>query len=101
MSIIAAFPQRRQAPDLPETMRAAVFRGRERIQLESVPVPACGLNDAIVKITLTTICGTDVHIWREEYPVAPGRIIGHEPVGIIAALGDAVTGYALGDRVLV
>ena len=91
----------RRAPDLPETMRAAVFRGHERIQLEEMPAPACGPTDAIVKITLTTICGTDVHIWREEYPVAPGRIVGHEPVGVIAALGDAVTGYEVGDRVLV
>jgi alcohol dehydrogenase len=91
----------RPPPALPETMRAAVFRGHERIQLEQVAVPSCGPTDAIVKVTLTTICGTDVHIWREEYPVAPGRIIGHEPVGVIAALGDAVTGYAVGDRVLV
>lgn len=88
-------------PELPDTMRAAVFRGHEQIRLEEVPVPACGPTDAIVKVTLTTICGTDVHIWREEYPVAPGRIVGHEPVGVIAALGDAVTGYRVGDRVLV
>ena len=92
---------RGESVELPDTMRAAVFRGHERIQLEEVPVPACGPTDAIVKITLTTICGTDVHIWREEYPVAEGRIIGHEPVGVIAALGSAVTGYRVGDRVLV
>src|SRR6478735_497363 len=88
-------------PALPDTMHAAVFRGRERIRLEEVPVPACGPTDAIVKVTLTTICGTDVHIWREEYPVAPGRIIGHEPVGVIEQLGNAVSGYEIGDRVLV
>jgi threonine dehydrogenase-like Zn-dependent dehydrogenase len=82
-------------------MRAAVFHGREDISLEERPVPACGPNDAIVKITLTTICGTDVHIWREEYPVAPGRIVGHEPVGVIHELGSAVSGYEVGDRVLV
>jgi threonine dehydrogenase-like Zn-dependent dehydrogenase len=86
---------------LPTTMRAAVFHGREEITLDEHPVPACGPTDAIVRITLTTICGTDVHIWREEYPVAPGRIVGHEPVGVIAALGDAVSGYEVGDRVLV
>jgi len=94
-------PAARTTASLPDTMRAAVFRGRERIGIEEVPVPTCGPTDAIVKVTLTTICGTDVHIWREEYPVAPGRIIGHEPVGVIAQLGDAVTGYAVGDRVLV
>lgn len=84
-----------------ETMQAAVFEGHERIVLEERPMPACGPNDAIVKVTLTTICGTDVHIWREEYPVEQGRIVGHEPVGVIHQLGDAVSGYAVGERVLV
>ena len=84
-----------------ETMHAAVFEGRERIVLAERPLPACGPTDAIVKVTLTTICGTDVHIWREEYPVAPGRVVGHEPVGVIHALGEAVVGYEVGERVLV
>jgi len=84
-----------------ETMKAAVFEGNERIVLEEKPIPACGPTDAIVKISLTTICGTDVHIWREEYPVEQGRIVGHEPVGTIHQLGDAVSGYEVGDRVLV
>jgi alcohol dehydrogenase len=84
-----------------ETMKAAVFEGPERIVIEERPLPSCGPNDAIVKVTLTTICGTDVHIWREEYPVERGRIIGHEPVGVIHELGDAVEGYAVGQRVLV
>jgi alcohol dehydrogenase len=83
------------------TMRAAVFEGPERIVLAERPIPACGLNDAIVKVTMTTICGTDVHILRGEYPVAPGRIVGHEPVGVIHELGAAVEGYAVGQRVLV
>jgi alcohol dehydrogenase len=86
---------------MPDAMNAAVFEGHERILLEERPVPACGLTDAIVKVTLTTICGTDVHIWREEYPVDQGLIIGHEAVGVIHQLGEAVTGYELGDRVLV
>jgi alcohol dehydrogenase len=84
-----------------ETMKAAVFQGHERIVLDERPVPQCGPNDAIVRITLTTICGTDVHIWREEYPVEQGRIVGHEPVGVIHELGGAVSGYEVGDRVLV
>ena len=82
-------------------MRAAIFEGRERIVLGERPIPHCGPNDAIVKITMTTICGTDVHIWREEYPVERGRIVGHEPVGVIHELGEAVSGYEVGDRVLV
>lgn len=84
-----------------DTMRAAVFEGRGRIVLEERPLPECGPTDAIVKVTLTTICGTDVHIWREEYPVEQGRIVGHEPVGVIARLGSAVSGYEIGERVLV
>jgi threonine dehydrogenase-like Zn-dependent dehydrogenase len=84
-----------------ESMQAAVFEGRERIVLRERPIPRCGPTDAVVKVTLTTICGTDVHIWREEYPVERGRIVGHEPVGVIHELGDAVTGYEIGDRVLV
>ena len=83
------------------TMRAAVFDGAERIVLQERPVPECGPTDAIVRVTMTTICGTDVHILRGEYPVAPGRIIGHEPVGVIEQLGSAVVGYEVGDRVLV
>lgn len=84
-----------------DTMRAAVFRGHERITIEEHAMPVCGPSDAIVKVTLTTICGTDVHIWREEYPVRQGLIIGHEPVGVIHQLGEAVEGYEVGDRVLV
>jgi threonine dehydrogenase-like Zn-dependent dehydrogenase len=84
-----------------EQMKAAVFEGHERIVLEERPIPSCGPNDAIVKVTLTTICGTDVHIWREEYPVERGRIVGHEPVGVIHQLGEAVEGYSVGERVLV
>lgn len=84
-----------------KTMRAAVFEGKGRIELEERPIPTCGPSDAIVKVTLTTICGTDVHIWREEYPVEQGRIVGHEPVGVIHELGEAVQGYEVGERVLV
>lgn len=52
-------------------------------------------------MTTTTICGTDVHILKGEYPVKPGLTIGHEPVGVIARLGSAVAGYAEGERVIV
>lgn len=83
------------------TMLAAVFKGVGEIALETRPVPEIGATDALIKITTTTICGTDVHILRGEYAVAPGRIIGHEPVGVIARLGAAVTGYTIGQRVIV
>jgi alcohol dehydrogenase len=86
---------------MPDTMKAAVFEGKDQIVLEEHPMPRCGPSDAIVKVTLTTICGTDIHIWRNEYPVEQGRIVGHEPVGVIHELGEAVEGYEVGDRVLV
>ena len=94
-------PQDQTASVGTDTMRAAVFEGPGRIGLQERPMPACGPTDAIVRVTMTTICGTDVHILRGEYPVAPGRIVGHEPVGVIHALGSAVSGYEVGDRVLV
>ena len=75
------------------TMKAAVFVEPGRIILEEKPVPEIGPGDALVRITTTTICGTDVHILKGEYPVERGRIIGHEPVGVIEELGPGVTGY--------
>ena len=83
------------------TMRAAVFEGKGKISLREVPKPVPGFGEALIRVTLTTICGTDVHILRGEYPVKEGLVIGHEPVGVIAELGPGVTGYALGDRVIV
>ena len=82
-------------------MRATVFHGAEDIRVEEVPRPHAGVGEAVIRITLTTICGTDLHIVRGEYPVRPGLVIGHEPVGVIEELGDGVTGYEIGDRVLV
>ena len=84
-----------------QTMRATVFHGKDDIRLETVPLPHPGPGDVVIRITLTTICGTDLHIVRGEYPVRPGLVIGHEPVGVIAEIGVGVTGYAVGDRVLV
>jgi threonine dehydrogenase-like Zn-dependent dehydrogenase len=60
-----------------------------------------GVGEALIRVTLTTICGTDVHILKGEYPVKEGLIVGHEPVGVVEALGPGVTGYAPGDRVIV
>ncbi len=74
------------------TMNAAVFQGKGKIGLREVPRPEPGVGQALVKVTLTTICGTDVHILKGEYPVRDGLIVGHEPVGVIEALGPGVTG---------
>jgi alcohol dehydrogenase len=83
------------------TMRAAVFHGPNDIRVERVPRPRPGPGEAVVRVTLTTICGTDVHILKGEYPVRPGLVVGHEPVGVIDELGAGVTGYEVGERVLV
>ena len=82
------------------TMNAAVFERSGRIVLQEKRIPAVGPTDALIRITTTTICGTDVHILKGEYPVVPGLTIGHEPVGVIEKLGAAVTGYTEGQRVL-
>jgi 2-desacetyl-2-hydroxyethyl bacteriochlorophyllide A dehydrogenase len=84
-----------------KTMRAAVFVSRNRIELREVPRPTPGPGEVLVEITLTTICGTDVHILRGEYPVRPGLVVGHEPVGRVAEIGAGVRGYAPGDRVVI
>src|SRR5512145_800903 len=84
-----------------EKMRANVFHGKNKIRVEEVERPRAGAGEAVIRVTLTTICGTDLHIVRGEYPVAPGLVIGHEPVGVIEELGEGVSGYNIGDRVLV
>ena len=72
-----------------KTMKAVVFKGKDRIAVEEVPKPTPRAGEAVIRITTTTICGTDVHIVRGEYPVKPGLILGHEPVGVIDELGPA------------
>src|SRR3954449_1956152 len=83
------------------SMKAVVFKGKDQIALEEVSKPTPGVGEAVIRITATTICGTDVHIVKGEYPVRPGLILGHEPVGVIEELGAGVTGYEIGERVLV
>lgn len=81
-------------------MKAAVFVEKNRIELVDKKIPDVGPNDALVKITTTTICGTDIHIFKGEYPVEKNLTIGHEPVGIIEKLGSNVKGYKEGQRVI-
>jgi threonine dehydrogenase-like Zn-dependent dehydrogenase len=83
------------------TMRATVFHGKDRLRVEERERPRAGVGEAVIRVTLTTICGTDLHILRGEYPVRAGLVIGHEPVGVIEELGAGVTGYSVGERVLV
>ena len=81
-------------------MKAAVFVEPGRIVLDEKPIPDIGPLDALIRITTTTICGTDIHILKGEYPVERGLTIGHEPVGVIEKLGSAVQGYREGQRVI-
>ena len=94
-------PASRAIGGVSDTMRANVFRGVGRFGIEEVPRPRAGPGAAVIRVTLTTICGTDLHIVRGEYPVRDGLVIGHEPVGVVEELGPGVTGYQVGDRVLV
>jgi threonine dehydrogenase-like Zn-dependent dehydrogenase len=82
-------------------MKAIVFRGPNDLAIEERPKPVPRAGQAVIRITTTTICGTDVHIVKGEYPVRPGLILGHEPVGVIEALGDGLEDeYAVGQRVI-
>jgi threonine dehydrogenase-like Zn-dependent dehydrogenase len=81
-------------------MKAAIFVEPGRIVLDEKPIPDIGPLDALIRMTTTTICGTDVHILKGEYPVKRGLTIGHEPVGVIDRLGSAVVGFKEGQRVI-
>jgi alcohol dehydrogenase len=84
-----------------KTMKAVVFKGKDRIAVEEVPKPTPRAGEAVIRITTTTICGTDVHIVRGEYPVKPGLVLGHEPVGVIEELGAGLEEhYHAGQRVI-
>ena len=82
-------------------MQANVFRQPGEFGLEEKPIPIAGPGEAVVRVRLTTICGTDIHIVRGEYPVKSGLTLGHEAVGVIHELGAGVKGYSIGQRVLI
>src|SRR5215218_5731528 len=84
------------------TMKAVVFHGINDLRVEEVPKPQPKPGEAVIRITATTICGTDVHIVKGEYPVRDGLILGHEPVGVIDQLGAGLEGeFTIGQRVIV
>ncbi len=84
-------------------MKALVYQGPGKKAVEDRPMPEIKEpTDAIVKITKTTICGTDLHILKGDVPTCePGRILGHEGVGIVEKTGSAVTAIKPGDHVLI
>ncbi len=87
----------------PATMHALVYRGPGRRAWEARPRPSLReATDAIVRITTSTICGTDLHILKGDVPtVSEGRVLGHEGVGIVTEVGAGVAAFSPGDRVLI
>ena len=84
-------------------MKALVYHGPGKRAWEETPRPAIqNPTDAIVRITTSTICGTDLHILKGDLPsVTPGRILGHEGIGVVTEVGTAVTAFHQGDRVII
>jgi alcohol dehydrogenase len=84
-------------------MKALVYHGPGKRAWEERPKPALlEATDAIVRLTTSTICGTDLHILKGDVPsVTPGRILGHEGIGIVEDVGTAVSGVHVGNRVLI
>jgi L-iditol 2-dehydrogenase len=85
---------------IPETMRAAVYRGINDVRVETVPVPEIGPGEVLIRVAACGICGTDLKKIHTGSHSAP-RIFGHETAGTIAAIGGGVGGFAVGDRVMV
>jgi L-iditol 2-dehydrogenase len=85
---------------IPSTMQAAVYRGVNDVRLETVPVPAIGPGDLLVRVHSCGVCGTDLKKISTGSHSAP-RIFGHETSGIVAAVGEGVRDYSPGDRVMV
>jgi len=84
-------------------MKALVYNGPERKAIEQRPKPEIAApTDAVVKLVKTTICGTDLHILKGDVPTCvPGRILGHEGVGVVDKVGNAVTAFKPGDHVII
>jgi len=84
-------------------MKALIYRGPGKMALEEHPKPELlAPTDAIVRVTKTTICGTDLHILKGDVPSCrPGRVLGHEGVGVVEHVGTGVTTFVTGDRVLI
>ena len=102
MTTLVAEPPVRQK-NVRSKMKALVYQGPGKKAVEDRPMPKITAPaDAIVRITKTTICGTDLHILKGDVPTCkPGRILGHEGVGVVEDVGAGVTTFHPGDRVLI
>jgi len=90
----------RKQSEIPTHMRAAVYRGVNEVRVETVPVPQIGVGEVLIRVHTCGICGTDLKKIHTGSHSAP-RIFGHETSGVIAAIGQAVKDFAVGDRVMV
>ena len=88
------------AVKIPGTMQAAVYRGIDDVRLETVPVPAIGAGEILIRVATCGICGTDLKKVHTGSHSAP-RIFGHETAGTVAAIGEGVRTFKIGDRVMV
>jgi L-iditol 2-dehydrogenase len=85
------------------TMRAAVLRGQEDLRIEDVPVPVAGPGELVLRVGAALTCGTDLKVYRRGYHakmLTLDRLFGHELAGTVVELGDGVTTFSIGDRVL-
>ena len=80
-------------------MKAAVYRGERRLVVEEIPTPSPGPGQVLVRVRYCAICGTDVHAYMYDAP-PPGTVMGHEYCGTIASVGEGVTRWSEGDRVV-
>jgi L-iditol 2-dehydrogenase len=87
------------AETIPETMQAAVYRAVDEVRTETIAVPAIGAGEVLVRIDTCGICGTDLKKIHTGSHSAP-RVFGHEMAGTVAATGEGVRGFAVGDRVM-
>ena len=100
MAIAGQFALETNARPIPATMLAAVYRGVNDVRMETVPVPKIGAGEMLVRVHSCGVCGTDLKKISTGSHSAP-RIFGHETSGVVAAVGEGVQNYRLGDRVMV
>jgi L-iditol 2-dehydrogenase len=90
-------------PSLGRRMKAAVLRGQEDLRIEQVPVPVAGPGELVVRVGAALTCGTDLKVYRRGYHakmLTADRLFGHELAGVVEQVGDGVSAFALGDRVV-
>jgi len=99
MAVAGQFTVKQGREAIPSTMRAAVYHGKDDVRLETVAVPRIGAGELLIRVHTCGICGTDLKKIATGSHSAP-RIFGHETAGVVAAVGESVTRFRVGDRVM-